>query len=118
VPFLSHIQWVIGLSTTLTTVNERGIAKIKFAGNESGDKPPETMQVDEPEASQEPTISLEETERQQREADLERIRYMTLERQREIAHLDMLGEYGSKVSVAIHVRACVIHGRAHVRSIS
>ena len=40
----------------------------------------------------------EEVEKQARERDMARVNMLDLETRREIAHMDMMGEYGSKVS--------------------
>ena len=60
------------------------------------------MQVDVPTplASQdtEPEKTAEEVEAKKTSSDLKKLRYMALDQQREVAHLDILGEWGSKVS--------------------
>ena len=63
------------------------------------------LQVDDPIMSQpEPQVSAEETERRDRQADMERLRMMTDERRRDVSLMDMMGEYGSKVSDAFGER--------------
>ena len=56
-------------------------------------------QVDEPSMSQgDIQESPEELDRRNVQADMERVRFMSVERRREVAFMDMMGEYGSKVS--------------------
>lgn len=87
-------------------VNEKGISKIKLVRKSDGEaagKTEESMEIGnvKPVDSQaEPTISQEERDDQRRAQDLERLRVMDIEKRRQIAHLDMMGDYGSKVRLA------------------
>ena len=61
----------------------------------------EMMQIDEAGASQEePQETPDEVERRGRAADMERLKMKDLGRRREVALMDMMGEYGSKVRVS------------------
>lgn len=48
-------------------------------------------------SQEQPSESPEEAERQRRQADMEKLRMTTVDRRREVALMDMMGEYGSKV---------------------
>jgi len=63
-----------------------------------------TLQVDlgEPRTSQvEPEESPDVIARRDEQLDMAKLRMMSVERRREVASMDMVGEYGSKVSAGM-----------------
>lgn len=61
----------------------------------------EAMTLREAEEQEFGRTRAEEVEKQARDNDLARISMLDLQTRREIAHMDMIGEYGSKVSTAV-----------------
>lgn len=55
------------------------------------------MEPDSQPAESSLTGDVIEVDRKRQAADLDKLKFMDLEKRREIAHLDMMGEYGSKV---------------------
>lgn len=100
-------------------VDERHMTRVKLGGAEQGkaDKMPdipidvdgaqdslvepsdnaEAIENAGPASQAEEALDPIEVERLEREEDMERLKVMTPERRREIALMDMMGEYGSKV---------------------
>lgn len=99
------------LSTTqLTIVNERGIKIIKLADDVGEAKPGDSQtaaaegkdgQTDVDMAAAEDADPAE-AQRLRVQADMDKIKTLDLGKRREIAQLDMMGEYGSKVGEIAH----------------
>ncbi len=83
----------------LIIVNDKMTTKIKLSGaDESSEMPIEGLQVDGSGMSQEQSHEIpEEVERRNRQADMDRLKIISVWRRREVTLLDMMGEYGSKV---------------------
>jgi E3 ubiquitin-protein ligase SHPRH len=58
----------------------------------------EPIAVEEGVALETPELGSAEIEEQKRQADLDRLNTMSVHTRREIASMDMMGEFGSKVS--------------------
>lgn len=101
--------------SVLTAVNDRaitniklGVAKAETKEDSSAQSPSAAETIPEAGSSsqaevvedKEADVDLAELESRRREADLAKIKYLDVERRREVAHLDMMGEYGSKVGLS------------------
>ena len=78
--------------------------KLANTGEATVARPPEVeeaMAVDamSPEVAKEPELSYEERERIKCQEDLEKLRMMDQDRMLAVSHMDMLGEFGSKVNL-------------------
>jgi E3 ubiquitin-protein ligase SHPRH len=113
-PFLSSTQYVRTL-IVLIKVSDKAITRVKLAGADSKAEQQAAVHdslVQVPgemaQASDGPDIAPEELERRRRGADMGRLRMLDAPRRRDIALMDMLGEFGSKVGL--------VRGFAHGRS--
>jgi E3 ubiquitin-protein ligase SHPRH len=103
-------------------VNDKAITRVKLAGADSKAEQenavkeslrggasqvagPSQASVEEPEQQ-----SPEEVERIRRQADMDRLKTLDIPQRREIASMDMLGEYGSKVCSAMIVCVSLTSG--------
>lgn len=89
-------------------INRKNITRVKLAntGVAANDRPPEAqesmaLQSLSPEVAKEPELSYEERERIKCQEDLEKLRMMDQERMLAVSHMDVFGEFGSKINFLI-----------------
>lgn len=98
----ANLQGLVSADAAATSALDVAAASSSAAAG-NGEEAENGMTLDEMEEQEYGRTRAEEAEKERRNEDLKRISMMDIQTRREIAHMDIMGEYGSKVSTRSEV---------------